>query len=153
MFSTGLRSFQFLPSVFLSINFRAIQQPSLFHLYPAVKVNLAAGQGGSGGGSGWGRRIEGISLEEGWEMRGGWSRGWLGVRPWRTHNIPFLIVWDQRPPSLCKRVSPTGAARSGAVIDSLSAGPYIRRREVGVPATVLPQVLQRCGCKSIQSGL
>lgn len=64
------------------------------------------------------------------------------------------IVWDDRASSLCNRVSPPArrrsSERSAAVIDRLSAGPYIRRREVGVPATVVPQLLQRCGWKTIQ---
>lgn len=81
-----------------------------------------------------------------------WGRGVPVADPPTSRS---LIVWDDRPSSLCNRVPPPPRRRrsseqSAAVIDRLSAGPYIRRREVGVPATVVPQLLQRCGWKTIQ---
>lgn len=77
----------FLPAdCFLSIYIRMIQQPSLFHLFPAVKViwlQVREEEGGREGEGwcvqkGWGRRIEGINLEG-----MSWRRGGPGPRP--TH--------------------------------------------------------------------
>lgn len=147
MWSTGLSSFQLFSLYKLQNDSTTLFVSSLSRR----ESDLAASQAGGrrDGVCGWGRRIAGINLVGGVvdEDRGVVMWG----RSWRTHHLPF--PWDERRLSLCNRVSPTGATRSGAVIDSLSAGPYIRRRVVGVPATVLPQVLQCCGWNSIQSGL
>lgn len=80
------------------------------------------------------------------------SWGWGSRSPTHPPPAPRLCgtIVHRHYVTACPPPRRRSSERSAAVIDRLSAGPYIRRREVGVPATVVPQLLQRCGWKTIQ---